>query len=120
MARKIIQKPSKTITADDDIHYLQAVTRKALHSLENVIERLSVAEADDYKSLKETHELLFGQKASLAGTLVILADLLLKLEKEQISLSTDNEPEKSSYNLSAVDIALVEAFVKKLKTVEEI
>lgn len=113
MARKIIKTNS-------DTKYLQTVTRKLLHSLENLIERLCVAEGEEYKSLKEAHELLFGQKASLAGTLVILADLLLKLEKEQAVLPCDNEQEKSAYNLSAVDIALVEAFVQKLKTVEEV
>ena len=94
--------------------HLHLITRKLLISIEERIERINMAEKDEFEKLKNTHELLFGNKTPIAGNLVILAELLEKLgdvEDNDAVFSTHGSGNK----LSEADIALVEEFVKKLK-----
>ncbi len=96
-------------------NHLHLITRKLLISIEDRIERLNVVKQDnEIDQLKKTHELLFGNKTSIAGNLVILAELLEKLggEADEYDGVID---QASSHRLSDADIALVESFISKMK-----
>jgi hypothetical protein len=95
--------------------HLHLITRKLLISIEERIERLNTIKDDDeIDQIKNTHELLFGNKTPIAGNLVILAELLEKLGGD---LQNDAEfnAHDSGHKLSDADIALVEEFIKKMK-----
>lgn len=95
--------------------HLRSITRKLLVIIEDRIERINAAKKAEITDIKESNDLLFGNKLSIAGNLVILADLLAKMGDEATDNSVDILEKNSAHNLSEYDIALVEAFVKKLK-----
>jgi hypothetical protein len=121
MAKKplITKKTTESIIVanNSDTLYLQNITRKLLVNLERIAERLEFANDEELTDIKICHELLFGQKSSLAGALVILSDLLLKLT---VANATENNPVEGKDDawlerISDIDIALVESFIHKLK-----
>lgn len=118
MAKKIIktQYGSAQNTEDKDTRYLKFITRKLLNSVEEAANLYINSDSANMKAREENHNLLFGSKASLASTLVTLADLMIKLNQLAPSEKSRTSEEKSSQVLSDHDIALVEAFVKKIKS----
>ncbi len=119
MAKKIIKAQNESVqnVETDDIHYLRSITRKLLHSVEEAIELYSSKKQAEIEALSKTHNLLFGSKASLADTLVKLADLMIKLNQQQRQ-EDGRTFEGSAHVMSEIDIALVEDFVKKAKAVD--
>ncbi len=95
--------------------HLRAITRKLLVIIEARIDILNTAKKAEIEDIKTSNDVLFGNKLSIAGNLVILADLLVKMGDETTDNSADILEKNSVHNLSEYDIALVEAFVKKLK-----
>jgi len=119
MAKRISKTTKKLIAASEsDTLYLQSITRKMLKSLEAARERLENSNAEILPDIKTSHELLFG-KNSLAGALVILSDLLLKLSEKPEITGAETTEENLLETLSAGDIALVDAFVRKLKAIPD-
>lgn len=119
MVKRISKTTKKTIaTSESDMLYLQSITRKMLKSLEAAREQLENANAEILPDIKTSHELLFG-KNSLAGALVILSDLLLKLSEKPELSEKEIAEENLLETLSAGDIALVDAFVRKLKAIPD-
>jgi len=115
MAKRTSKTTKKPITtSESDTLYLQSITRKILKSLEDAREQLENADHEILPDIKTSHELLFG-KNSLAGALVILSDLLLKLSEKPEIIDAETAEENLLETLSAGDIALVDAFVRKLK-----
>jgi hypothetical protein len=122
MVRKNTKKQSADmeIPADDkDIRYLQSVIRKFLAITEEAMEQLNLVDGEEFSVLHKKYELLFGAKASFAGTLVIVADLLIKLNPQAEGGKDGIPEEKQAYALSDADVALVQAFVRKLKGGQE-
>src|SRR4051812_19166446 len=92
----------------DDIGRLKQAARQLLARLEQALQEEN--EGPDEEQRQHTHERIFG-KASLASTLVTLAELMLKLEGSDSSMQ---EP-CGVASWAAGDVALVEAFVRRVK-----
>jgi|CXWL01.1.fsa_nt_gi hypothetical protein len=97
--------------------HLRAITRKLLVIIESRIERINVADEDEIKQIKISNDLLFGNKLSVAGNLVILADLLERLGDDCADDSDDSETNIAS-SLSEFDIKLIQDFVTRKKAEE--
>ena len=95
-------------TAKSDIQRLKEV----LHRLLDRLERALMAPPKGVEKHQQ-HEWIFGQKTSLAETLLMLAELILKLEdtahKEEI---VDPAFPRA---VSVADAALVEAFLARVR-----
>lgn len=94
-----------------DIYRLKKVTRAVLAKLEeSLAETGSATDSDRQKR----HERLFGAKGSLAGTLVLLTDLTLKLRQaEEAQAAARGSGTSESQPLSPADIVIIEAFLKR-------
>ncbi len=98
----------------DDMARLKAVTRGLLEKLEKALEEPVALKSDAFDAQTKVHERLFGAKASLASTLVTLADLFLKLE----GVAPGEDVVTAGRALSEADVALVEAFVQRMQHAE--
>jgi len=98
----------------NNIEQLKNISRKMLDRLEQALEEEQAN--SDPKLKQDAHERMFGVKSSLAATLVTLAELMLRLEQADKTIGDDNTAlNANAQALSASDIALVEAFVGKIK-----
>lgn len=118
MARKDIKTQHESVQniKAKDTRYLRFITRKLLHSVEKTVDLFNNEKYAELEALAKTNILLFGSKASLAETLVTLADLMIKLN--QIQRTEDSrtyEEEQSAYKFADADIALIQVFLKKIK-----
>ena len=98
--------------------HLRTITRKLLITIEDRIERLNIAKNDEIIHLKKTHDLLFGNKLSIVGNLVLLVDLLVKMGDDMTDNSICILNENSTSDLAVHDIKLIKDFVKKQKSDE--
>lgn len=62
------------------------------------------------------YERLFGAKASFASSLLIITDLLLRLDEATPVVHEDAS--EQALGISEADMALVEAFVRRMQTAE--
>lgn len=86
---------------------LKQVTYKMLDRLEEALEQ-DIPDSDDGDMrLQRHHERLFGNKTSLAATLPILAELLMKLEIQNTSPTAVEDDQK--------DKLLLDAFVHRIR-----
>jgi len=108
-------KKPKPLPVPNDLDRLKAVSRKMLALLEEALDSAPFY-ADDTLGQK-LHERLFGGKTSLAATLVTLAELLLKLEQAgKVPFGAGYVADDTAIAaLSQADVALVEAFVRKMQ-----
>ena len=106
------QKKKTSPSFKDDREYLKVITRKMLCRLEACLEVDLFTKASEVKSNDALYALIFGSKASLATTLISLAELLQQLHSEETSTKASSS---ETLTLSAADIALVESFVEKIK-----
>lgn len=115
-SKKEIQIQQSLPVNECDKAYLQSITRKLLSNLEQIVQRLECADEENIAHIKVIHELLFGQKSSIAGSLVVLSDLLLRLGSDVAQNSADTSKDETwADRLSESDIALVESFVSKFR-----
>ena len=112
MAKKNIKVPYSRSS------HLRAITRKLLVIIDTRIELVKSAEVGEIEKIKASNDLLFGNKLSIAGNLVILADLLAKLGDETHEDSGDNTAKNIPNGLTELDIALIKDFLKKQKSDE--
>ncbi|MEZ5690814.1 MAG: hypothetical protein R3D71_04020 [Rickettsiales bacterium] len=129
MAKRNTKKENSVKSVDiNDIDYIKKITLKLLNVIEQAIEYLKGENSEKIESHEKKHNLLFGSKTSLAATLVTLANLLVELNQissNEAGNNTGNMTAKDSQDnisnkLSENDIALVEAFVRKLKSVKKV
>ncbi len=97
--------------------HLRAITRKLLVIIEARIDILNTADEEESKRIKLSNDVLFGNKLSVAGNLVILADLLERLGDDGADNSGDSEINIAS-SLSEFDIKLIQDFVTRKKAEE--
>lgn len=112
--RKTPYESAKTAKGRDT-RFSKFLTWKILRIVERSAELYSNADLKQLETLRERHNLLFGGKISLAESLVMLVELMIKLNQfspeEEVKLSEENQMKF----LSDVDIALINAFVKKVE-----
>ena len=104
----------------DDFEHIKVVIRKILAYLEKNLDATPATSEEDVMQ-QRVHERIFGVKASLAATLVMLAELMIKLEqgckimadKENV-LSANQSPHGDA--LSPADRVLIEAFIGKMQS----
>lgn len=103
----------------DDIERLRTVARLLLRRLEIEVKkrpsRRVSADKPDTQKQPEKSDRLFGSRRGYVDTLVTLADLLLKLEQTGTSSIADQEAPPASISMDAADIALVDAFVERMR-----
>lgn len=98
--------------------HLRAITRKLLVIIEGRIETINTAKKAEITDIKESNDLLFGNKLSIAGNLVIIADLLVKMGDETTDNSADDGEKIIADTLTEFDLALIKDFVKRKKAEE--
>lgn len=97
--------------------HLRAITRKLLVIIEARIDILNTAKKAEVEDIKTSNDVLFGNKLSIAGNLVILADLLERLGDDGADDSGDSKINIAS-SLSEFDIKLIQDFVTRKKAEE--
>jgi|GEM_PF-4963790 len=112
MAKKIIKLQY------DRSEHLRSITRKLLVIIEARIERINVAPKGEIEDIKASNDLLFGNKLSIAGNLVVLAELLAMLGDESADDVAGDSEKNIHDGLSEFDIALVKDFVERQKAEE--
>ncbi|MDE3016050.1 MAG: hypothetical protein KGI29_03910 [Pseudomonadota bacterium] len=91
-----------------DIDRLKGLTRKILLNMNKELENKKPPAFASVEGWEKAHALVFG-KAPLSDSLVTLSDLLLKLNDVDVEeKSGDGAP------LAQTDVALVEAFLRKI------
>ena len=95
----------------DDLERLKRAARALLSMLEMAVVRKLPVDEKEVEMWVQVHDRLFGSKVSLASTLVTISDLLLKLG----SVASAKSGGVDAGALSEADVALVEAFVKKMQ-----
>ncbi|MDE3059737.1 MAG: hypothetical protein KGJ06_01850 [Pseudomonadota bacterium] len=100
--------------AGSNIEQLRAVTRKMLTRLEGWMDRPVPRKRIDAR--QQAHDWLFG-KASLMETLMMLVEVMLKLEQAGI-MPPAQDASFPSPELSPADVALVEAFIARLRAAQ--
>lgn len=118
-SEETLSSPMTSKSSPDDIERLRTVARLLLRRLEIEVKkrpsrRISADEPEMQKQ-PEKNDRLFGSKRGYVDTLVTLADLLLKLEQTRTSSVTDQEAPPASIPMGAADIALVDAFVERMR-----
>jgi len=100
----------------DDVARLKEVIRSLLERIELVLATPLSMDAKTLELQIGLYDRFFGAKVTLASTLTTLADLLLKLDaiegEKQAALTA------MPSGLSDADVALVEAFVHKMRQTE--
>lgn len=114
MVRKARKTPyeSAQFAKDRDTRFLKFLTWKMLRIVERSAELCDSTDLKQLEILRKRHNLLFGSKISLVESLVMLAELLIKLNQ----LSPEEEVKLSGgqvQSLSEVDIALINHFLTK-------
>lgn len=112
MTKKIIPAPYNSTV------HLHSIIRKLLVCIEDRIECLNKDDDKEITQHQKTHELLFGNKLSIAGNLAILADLLRKFG-DKFPDNSSKSAEENNYGFSEVDIALIRNFLEKIKNENE-
>lgn len=79
---KRTNKTKLPLSSGDNNLYLQNITKKLISIIKNIAQRIESADEEELESLKTCHEIAFGQKSSLAGALIILSDLLIRLSAD--------------------------------------
>lgn len=104
---------------DEDASNIQAVARRMLVSIDETIQCLTFINAAELDDLERAHNLMFGSKNSLADALVTVTDLLIKVKQSKAEANREEVAAEQSYKgLSEADIAIVQAFVKNVKSTE--
>lgn len=98
--------------------HLHSIIRKLLVNIENRIESLNKADDKEIGQHEKTHELLFGNKLSIAGNLAIMADMLVKMNSKMPENVITSPEETNSYSFSEQDINLIQNFIQKIKNEE--
>lgn len=98
-----------------DVEWLKRVARRLLSRVEAALEEAGAGEDKEVKAQRWAHERVFGTRASLTTTLVLVAELLLKLGGMTKPAQGDAADEGVLQKLSEEDVALVEAFVRKME-----
>lgn len=104
---------SSTASAKNDIERLKAVTRKMLDRLEQALAASAPGSEEEASERQKLHDWIFGQKTSLAVTLISLAELVFKLEETGSDGAKD-----AARTFSVADAALVEAFLCRVRDQE--
>lgn len=98
--------------------HLHSIIRKLLVSIEDRIALLNTKDDAVIDQQKKTHELLFGNKLSIAGNLAIMADMLVKMNSKMPENVITSPEETNSYSFSEQDIKLIQNFIQKVKNEE--
>lgn len=125
-AKNTVSLSQTAKTQPDDVDRLKTIARLLLSKLETSIRQRALAaagkqnEAENLKIMQELlqqkHEHMFGARSSYVSTLVTLTDLLLKLENpEQAANFSSDIAAYDDSQLSDADVALVDAFVSRMK-----
>src|ERR1700722_11086565 len=98
--------PRKIRVPQSDIDYLKTVTHLLLTNVESALQHRSSRSEETEKFRQKLHGRIFGSKVSLAKTLVMAVELMLRLNKEgRLTGATKND---AGQPLSTSDLALVE------------
>ena len=114
---------------DEDLEYLQSLTRKLLSCAEKITDEVSSAKSGaDFELLQAKKELLFGQKSSIVDGVDKLSGLFLKLspktkaeaEKPPAPEPDPNEEaeDENQPKLEEEEIDFIKDFLKKKKEAE--
>ncbi|MBY0407807.1 MAG: hypothetical protein K2Q01_08945 [Rickettsiales bacterium] len=98
-----------------DLARLRGITRLLIRKLEAAVKKPVEAKPEEDKQEGggvAEHDRVFGAKASLTSTLVVLSDLFLKLEGASAGQAAAAE---EGVAISDADAALVEAFVQRVR-----
>lgn len=95
---------------NDDMDLLRGVVRQLLLHIQASLEREEQADVLQKEYLQERHARLFGAKASVAGVLLTLAELITRLNS-----SPAGTEEGAAMLLSDADMALLEGHIGKLR-----
>src|SRR5436190_1357885 len=113
-----IKSPKKRAKSKKpDIQRLKTVTGKMLDQLEKTLSCRVLKSPKQAEHREKMHEWVFGNKSSLAVTLISLAELILRLEdaEKQTALNSEAGSSAPTRSLAEADIALIEAFVQRAR-----
>lgn len=112
---KTVTKARKSAAGDNDLKRLKALVRRLLRYLE-------LYHKNPPKDGNKELENLFGQKTSYMDALTALSQLMLKLNQLQQPQPSAEKPETDCEDvpMSAADIGLVEAFVRRVRERENV
>jgi hypothetical protein len=99
-----------------DTRFLRKTTFKLLQHVEKAAELCNNPAATDaeLEKLDKTTKLLFGGKKSLADVMVMLSDLMLKLNQKMSEMDGSNADEFNSH-FTDFDVQLAKNFLKDLR-----
>lgn len=105
------------ISLADDLKRLKGMVRKILDQVEPALDTHSAEQEADAPARQRGFERLFGNKISILSALGDLSELLLTLHKAESAMVTPPAPYANDEGriFSAEDVALVEAFLSKLR-----
>jgi len=101
-----------------DVDRLRDVMRKMLNRLEAALDEMEVFDEAKIKQRSGQYDRLFGSKTSLAETLVMIAELLMKVEVFQGAREEGQGQQAMAIALPDADVALVEAFVQRMQQMD--
>lgn len=112
------KRSTKPRTRPDDLGKLKTIAKKLLRQFELSLKPLEEASEEAVNLQKTQHELMFG-KHSQASVLVMLTDLILKIDQAKMKINSGLPVgDAASFHpdtLNDTDIALIEAFVQRMK-----
>lgn len=117
---KATTKKKRAVSVRDPNQQIRKIMRSILNKIENAMPDLAPP-ADEKEAKRQTnyHDRVFG-KNSLATTLVMLAELLIKLDQAEKNKQVEVAPNPSGDAMAPADMALVEAFIRRMQQRETV